>query len=666
MAGASTMSSTNRWPKISQIFNQALAHQAADRSALLKRACGTDAELRADVAALLEQHDQMSPLFDLPTLDAAAQRWAGLFQETPRTDSGGAAAGPALQPGDVLDERYQIEERVAAGGMGEVYRARRIRLGDLVAIKVVRARPGRETQYAERFMAEGRMCATLHHPHIVSVLDFAVEARIGPYLVMEFLNGRNLSQRLRDEGQLEFEEVTAIAMEIAAALDVAHAHGIVHRDLKPANVMAHHYTKGEIVHKLVDFGIGNLQREQLASHGEGGQRIAATLAYASPEQLTGRGTDQRSDVYSFGVTVYELLTGRRPFPPNRPWSIIIDQLFAAPPSPSSLRPAIPPWADAAILKALEKQPASRWDTASDFAAALCRAAPARSLVGAPSRSGLLDRYTLGALIATGRLGSQVYEATDRLTNQPVAVRLMRRGQHPDWPAARARFLREATTTAIKHPSILQVRDYGDEPDAVYVVTDLVRGRSLREIIDREAPLPWARGFLLIQELISAVRALQEHGVLAFGLSPGIIRVRETDERERLIISTAGVAEIQDVLAPADGRRRSGLTLGSVDGHYLAPELLIEERPDGRTDLYAIGAIGYEMLTGRRPFSAATLPQLVAAAFTASIPDPGIYSPELPAAAGRCLLRCLARRPDERFTNAMELEKEWAVIGPPSS
>jgi serine/threonine protein kinase len=588
-----------------------------------------------------------------------------LFQDTPRTDSGGAAAGPALQPGDVLDERYKIEERIAAGGMGEVYRARRVRLGDLVAIKVVRAKPGSETRYAERFMAEGRMCATLHHPHIVSVLDFAVEPRIGPYLVMEFLNGRNLSQRLHDEGPLEFEEVTAIAMEIAAALDVAHAHGIVHRDLKPANVMAHHYTKGEIVHKLVDFGIGDLQREQLASH-EGGQRIAATLAYASPEQLSGRSTDQRSDVYSFGVTVYELLTGQRPFAQNRPWTIIIDHLFTAPPRPSSVRSDIPPWADAAVVKALDKQPSSRWETASDFAAALCRAAPARSQVGAPSRSRLLDRYTLGTLIATGRLGSQVYEAIDRLTNEPVAVRIMRPGQHPDWTAARARFLREATTTPIDHPSILQVRDYGDEPDAVYVVTDLVHGRSLREIIDREAPLSWPRGFLLIQQLISAVRAMHDHGVLAFGLSPGIVRVRDGGTRERLIISTAGVAEIQDVLAPADGRRRSGLTLGNVDGHYLAPELLIEERPDGRTDLYAIGAIGYEIVTGRRPYSAATLPQLVAAAFTASIPDPGLYAPELPAAAGRCLSRCLTRRPDERFTSAMELEKEWAAIGPQSS
>ena len=645
---------------MSYIFNEAFALDTAERSAHLHRACGDDVELRGDVEALLVHHEQGSQFFNMPTLEAAAERWVGLFSDTPRTDPGPAAAASALQPGEVLDGRYEIEQRIAAGGMGEVYRARRVRLGDLVAIKVIRTTTAADGRQAELFMAEGRMCAMLHHPHIVSVLDFAVEPRIGPYLVMEFLNGRALSQRLREERRLQVEDVLAIAMEISAALDVAHAHGIIHRDLKPANVMAHHYTKGEIVHKLIDFGIGNLQREQLARERNGGERIAATLAYASPEQLTGRDTDQRSDVYSFGVTIYELLTGRRPFGNGRPWTIVMDHLFAPPPPPSRFRADIPPWTDAALIKALEKQPGARWATASDFAAALCGAAPVPSLVSSPSASRLVDRYTIGVMIARGRLGSEVYQATDRLTNEPVAVRVIRRTQQPDWSAAQARFLREARTIRIHHPSILQVRDYGHEPDAVYVVTDLVHGRSLREIIDQDAPLHWPRGYLLMKDLIGAVRALHEHGTLAFGLSPDIVRVKSEGSRERLIISMAGVAEIQEVLAP--GRGSGSLALSNVDGHYLAPELLIEEKPDGRTDLYVIGAIGYELLTGKRPHSAATLPQLVAAAFTEPVPNPQTYSPSLPAATAACLLRCLARRPDERFINAMELENEWTSIG----
>jgi serine/threonine protein kinase len=657
------MSGSDRWQKISLIFNQAVERDAADRSALLRLACGADHELRADILALLEHHDKASRLFDLSAVETAAERWGNLVPEGPQTESDRRPASTPLTPGAVLDGRYEIEERLAFGGMGEVYRARRVRLGDLVAIKVIRPKPGSETRYAERFMAEGRMCAALHHPHIVSVLDFAIEPRVGPYLVMEFLNGMNLSQRLRAERTLAFEEVAAIAMEIAAALDVAHAHGIIHRDLKPANVMAHHYTKGEIVHKLIDFGIGNLQREQLASEGEHGPRIAATLAYASPEQLTGRDTDQRSDVYSFGVTVYELLTGRRPFGLNRPWTVVVDHLFAAPQRPSDVRRDLPSWVDAAVLKALEKLPDHRWETASDFATALCGAPPTRPSVAARAASRLLDRYTLGPMIARGRLGSEIFEATDRATNEAVAIRVITRNDQLDWSAVRARFLREANTTPINHPSILRIRDHGDELDTVYIVTDLVRGRSLREVIDREAPLAWPRGFLLVQDLIGAVRALHEQGVLAFGLSPDIIRVKTIESRERLIVSAAGVAEIQDVLAPANGPRRDSLALGSVDGHYLAPELLIDEKPDGRTDLYTIGAIGYELLAGTRPYSAATLPQLVAAAFTAPIPDPRTYASDLPEAAGRCLLRCLARRPDERFTTAMELEKEWAALTP---
>jgi serine/threonine-protein kinase len=654
------MTPSDRWRKMSQIFHEALPRNASERSALLRHACGDDVELQRDVESLLAHQEKVSRFFDIPTLEAVAELWGALASATPSGPE--PAVTWQLQAGEVLDKRYEIEDHIAAGGMGEVYRARRIRLGDLVAIKVIRAKAGNEERHAERFMAEARMCAALHHPHIVSVLDFAVEPNIGPYLVMEYLNGRSLSQTLREKGPLPIEDVYGIAVQVAAALEVAHAHGIVHRDLKPGNVMAHHYTAGEIVHKVIDFGIGNLQREELTIQNEGGERIAATLGYASPEQLTGRATDQRSDVYSFGATIYELLTGHRPFTHGRPAALIIDQLFAPPAPPSRFRRDIQPWADAAILKALEKKPEARWATASDFVAALCGAAPVSSVIASPARPRFLDRYQLGALIASGRLGSEIYQATDRATNSPVAIRVIRRGQHSDWSAVRARFMREARTTPVKHPSILQVRDYGEEPDAIYVVTDLIQGRSLREVIDRDAPLSWPRGFLLVHDLIGGIRALHSHGVLAFGLTPAIIRVAPEAERERLVISAAGVAEIQEVLAPADGRSARGLELGGIEGHYLAPELLIEEKPDGRTDIYTIGAIGYEVFTGRRPFSATTLPQLVAAAFTAEIVDPRAYAPSLPEEAAHCLLKCLARRPDERFFDATELERVWVGIG----
>jgi serine/threonine-protein kinase len=241
----------------------------------------------------------------------------------------------------------------------------------------------------------------------------------------------------------------------------------------------------------------------------------------------------------------------------------------------------------------------------------------------------------------------------------VAIRIMRRGQDADWEAARTRFMREARMTPVDHPSILRARDYGEDKDLVYVVTDFVPGDSLRDVIDREGPFAWNDGRPLLIDLISATRALHTHGLLAFGLTPSIIRLATRGERERLVISSAGVAEIHEVVRRARGQPVRGEESIDCDALYLAPELLIGEKPDGRTDIFMIGAIGYELFTGRRPFEATTLSQLVSAATSGEIVDPRTYAPSLPAKAAICLLRCLARRPDERFSDAIELESSWS-------
>jgi len=563
-----------------------------------------------------------------------------------------------VRAGDVLDRRYKIEALIGVGGMGEVYRARRTRLGDVVAIKFIHTRGGDTRTVRRRFMAEAHMCAMLHHPHIVSVLDFGVEPRIGPYLVMEHLNGPSLKQQLEDRGAFDVPAACRIASQVASALDLAHSQGIVHRDLKPGNVMTHHYMGGEVVYKVIDFGIGDLQRGTRTTRADDG-RTLVTMAYASPEQLTGEPISGRADIYSFGITMYELLTGRRPFVASDSGSLITKHLSKLPDPPTRHRSGIPPWAEAAVLKALAKDPQSRWETASDFAQALAGAAAARVSVLASSRSRLANGYEVGELIGRGRLGSYIYEGTHRATGHHVAIRIMRRKQEADWEAARTRFMREARMTPVNHPSILRVRDYGEEPDLVYVVTDFVPGSSLREVLDREGPFAWNGGRELLMDLIGATRALHAQGLLAFGLTPSIIRVTTSGERRRLIISSAGVAEIHEVLRRSGGRSPSDRESLS-DTFYLAPELLINDKPDGRSDIFMIGVIGYELFTGKRPFEAKTLPQLVTAAVSGKIVDPRTDAPSLPDDAALCLLRCLNHRPDRRFADAIELESAWSA------
>src|SRR5262245_17289451 len=155
-----------------------------------------------------------------------------------------------------------MEECIGVGGMGQVYRAHRTRLGDIVAIKFI-TRDGSDLRALQRrFMHEAQMCAALRHPHIVSVLDFGIETGIGPYLVMEHLNGPSLKQQLHDRGTFDLPEVCRIASQVASALDLPHTQDVVHRQLNPGNVMTHRYTAGEVVYKIIDFGIGTLRADR--------------------------------------------------------------------------------------------------------------------------------------------------------------------------------------------------------------------------------------------------------------------------------------------------------------------------------------------------------------------------------------------------------------------
>ena len=185
----------------------------------------------------------------------------------------------------VLDGRYRITRRVGAGGMGEVYRAQRIRLGDEVAIKFIRADAGEDPRSRDSFMSEARASAALRHPNVVSVLDFGIDSARGPFLVMEYLNGPSVAQEIAASGPLDVRTASRILSDLASALDLAHSIGLVHRDLKPANIVTHRYDNGEVVYKIIDFGISMMLRGTDAATALDRGRVLGSLPYASPEQL---------------------------------------------------------------------------------------------------------------------------------------------------------------------------------------------------------------------------------------------------------------------------------------------------------------------------------------------------------------------------------------------
>src|SRR5262245_21555280 len=245
---------------------------------------------------------------------------------------------------------YRVLERVGAGGMGAVYKARDTRLDRTVALKVLHESLASDPQFAERFAREAKAISSLNHPHICALYDIGEqEVASGPpirYLVMEYLEGQTLAARL-ERGALRVDEALARGIEIAGALDKAHRAGIVHRDLKPGNVML---TKQGA--KLVDFGLAKAAPAVSAASGvsmlpttppgltvQG--TILGTFQYMAPEQLDGAEADSRSDIFAFGAVLYEMLTGRNAFEAKSHASLIAAIVAGDPPPVSILEPGVP-------------------------------------------------------------------------------------------------------------------------------------------------------------------------------------------------------------------------------------------------------------------------------------------------------------------------------------
>ena len=566
--------------------------------------------------------------------------------------------------GEVIDGRYEILAPLAEGGMGAVYRARRLLLGDEVAIKVVL--PDLTTSTArERFLRESRVAASLRHPAVVAILDFDMPQTGQPFLVMELLNGPSLRDELHARGRLEVADVMQIMPGICSALHLAHSQGIVHRDIKPANIVSHEYAGAGRVYKLVDFGIANLRQATDETRLTGADQFVGTVTYAAPEHLAAGQADARSDVYSLSAVVFEMLAGRPPFPGVDVMSIVAAHLSTPAPRLRELRPDVPAWIDEVIARGLAKSPAERWQTAAELGEAL--KGPSSHVVTRTdlgkaltvSVSGLITAYDIGEVIGPGRLGSRVFRGTHRALGHPVAIRILE-SSAPNWSAVRERFLREAQALQVSHPSILQVRDYGEEPGFVYLVTDLIEGTSLRAVLQEEGALPWARLRPLLQQLLEAARVLHRRKALLCGLNPDIMRLRRADpseldaeEAERLMISTGGIWRAQDLLATLHDATLRGRALEDGELRYVAPELLTGGAVDVRSDIFTIGILAYEMATGTPPFDGGSMPELLGRMLSGTVADPRAAAKDLPEASAAAILRALKPAPAERFATVRE-------------
>jgi serine/threonine protein kinase/tetratricopeptide (TPR) repeat protein len=375
--------SPQRWQQIENLFHESLAVPAESRASFLRERCAADDELRAEVETLLQFEAEPMDLIERPVINAAHEFTTG-------------STGQRISHGDVIGH-YQIESFIGAGGMGQVYLAQDAMLGRKVALKVLAPALANDERGLRRFEKEARAASALNHPNILTIYEFGQFNSLH-FIASEYVDGPTLRKVLAGGG-LPVESAIDIALQIAKALDAAHASGIVHRDIKPENIMV----RGDRLVKVLDFGIVKLIESQSRQPGYP-PALAATVTisqaglvigsarYMSPEQARGLDVDPRSDIFSLGAVLYEMIAGKAAFDGATISDVIAEILKGTPEGLSQIAPDTPAHVQQIIERAMCKDRDSRYQTVKEMFDDLQIASSAIPLYAAnsiPSRAPLV-------------------------------------------------------------------------------------------------------------------------------------------------------------------------------------------------------------------------------------------------------------------------------------
>jgi len=568
---------------------------------------------------------------------------------------------------------YEILDRLAGGAAGAFYKARDLTGDRLVAIQVVRAE-GTRGEERQRLLARAEAASALGNSHICAVYETGETADGELYVTVAFCEGESLGERLA-RGPLPIDLAIDLATQIAEGLAAAHGNGIVHGDLHPGSVVVDAGCRATIV----DFGLSPVAAQD------------SWAAYRAPEQLRGEPADARADVWALGVLLYQMVTARLPFDGEAAFG-------GDPPPMSGLRAGVPADLEWIVAAALAKRPEERYADAGKVLSELAQvegtiaprglgttlveipsrpsgqgaghgagqdagAEPAASRAPArrpPAMSGrVVAHYRILDPLGTGGMGI-VYRAVDTKLGRTVALKFLPPELTRD-AKAKERFLQEArAASALDHPNVCTIHEVGETADGqLYLAMAGYDGETLAQRL-RRGPLPVPEAVALARQIAQGLTKAHQKGIVHRDVKPA-----------NVMITGDGIVKILDFgiakLAGAAAGSRAGFAVGTPA--YMSPEQARGEDVDGRTDVWSLGVVLFEMVAGQRPFRSGDQQAAIDALLHDEPKMLAEVLPEAPPELARIVGRMVVKPPDERYpTMAAVLSDltalESAISGPP--
>ncbi len=583
--------------------------------------------------------------------------------------------------------RYKIEAELGWRDNLIVYRAYDETLDRPVAIKLMATEGTISQAFRDKFREEIELIATLEHRCIVKVYDFG-EYEGRPYVVMPYLDGGTLETRLQKDGALSLSELTPMIERIAAALSEAHSHDIVHGQLMPSNILFDE--RGQAY--ISDFAIEGMSETWTSMDNQ--TNAACASKYMSPEQvqalIAGESAqlNARSDIYALGIIIFEALTGEVPFLAETPYQTALAHLEEPVPSLQAINPSLPSQYQRLITRALAKNPDERYAWAKMLAvkmqelqsgrwhmsrisdiidvSTLKPPPPARQvdqfepdlLAEVTPLNQPFDRYQLKRELGRGGMGL-VYLAYDPNIKRQVAIKVLS-GHLTQAGDIQQQFQHEAKLIArLDHDYIAHVYDFGEHKNQLFIVMRYLSGGTLAQKLQQQT-LKLRQIIKIVERVAEALDAAHTDSIIHNDVKPG-----------NILFNTKGEAFLADfgiaVLQTSGTDEPLENTIGGTP-KYMSPEQvqvimkkLDRTALDGRSDIYALGVVLFEMLTGRPPFQAATPRDTALAHLTKPVPDISQIRANLPTASQQIITRALAKNPDERYQTAGALAEDFKAL-----